>query len=71
MKGLIIWNALYKQKNFRSSRTISNDCRTGEHLLTDQKNVQRLSDVFHNLGNIGMQNKEYAKSVEHINCVAD
>ncbi|MDD2436146.1 MAG: tetratricopeptide repeat protein [Massilibacteroides sp.] len=58
-------NALYKQKKFpEAAEQYQLIAGQAEHLLTDQKNVQRLSDVFHNLGNIGMQNKEYAKSVE-------
>ena len=58
-------NALYKQQKYpEAAEQYQLLAGQTEYLLTDQKNVPRLAQVFHNLGNIGMQNKEYAKSVE-------
>lgn len=59
-------NALYKQQKYpEAAEQYQLLAGQAEYLLsTDQKNVGRLAEVFHNLGNISMQSKEYAKSVE-------
>ncbi|WP_348524206.1 tetratricopeptide repeat protein [Parabacteroides sp. PH5-8] len=59
-------DALYKQEKFpEAAEQYQLIAGQAEKLLQDdQRNAGRLSQVFHNLGNIGMKNKEYAKSVE-------
>ena len=59
-------NALYKQQKYPEAveqyRIIASQ---SERLLTENsKNVNRIAHVFHNLGNISMQNKDYAQSIE-------
>jgi Ca-activated chloride channel family protein len=59
-------NALYKQEKYPEA-TEQYQMLAGQSrkLLNDNPaNAARLSQVFHNLGNISMKNKEYAKSVE-------
>jgi Ca-activated chloride channel family protein len=59
-------NALYKQEKYPEA-TEQYQMLAGQSrkLLNDNPaNATRLSQVFHNLGNISMKNKEYAKSVE-------
>ncbi|MDR1161223.1 MAG: tetratricopeptide repeat protein [Tannerellaceae bacterium] len=59
-------DALYKQQKYpEAAEQYQLLAGQGEKLLQDDPgNSQRLAHVYHNLGNIGMQNKEYAKSVE-------
>lgn len=58
-------NSLYKQKKFpEAAEQYQLLAGQAEYLLSNQENVPKLAQVFHNLGNIGMNNKEYAKSVE-------
>jgi tetratricopeptide (TPR) repeat protein len=59
-------DALYKQQKYpEAAEQYQLIAGQSEKLLQDSPaNSQRLANVFHNLGNIGMQNKEYAKSVE-------
>ena len=59
-------NALYKQQKYPEAaeqyRLVASQ---GERLLSENPaNVDRLAQVFHNLGNISMQGKDYAKSIE-------
>ena len=59
-------NALYKQKKYpEAAEQYQLVASQGERLLSENPaNVKRLAQVFHNLGNISMQSKEYAKSIE-------
>ncbi len=58
-------NALYKQNKFpEAAEQYQLLAGQTEYLLTNPDNVPKLAQVYHNLGNIGMQNKEYDKSVE-------
>jgi len=59
-------NALYKQQKFpEAAEQYQLIAGQGEKLLNDDpKNKERLAQVFHNMGNISMNSKEYAKSVE-------
>ncbi|MDR1202455.1 MAG: tetratricopeptide repeat protein, partial [Tannerellaceae bacterium] len=59
-------DALYKQQKYpEAAEQYQLIAGQSEKLLQDNPaNSQRLAQVYHNLGNIGMQNKEYAKSVE-------
>jgi Ca-activated chloride channel family protein len=59
-------NALYKQEKFpEASEQYQLIAGQSQKLLSDSPaNAGRLAQVFHNIGNIGMKNKEYAKSVE-------
>jgi tetratricopeptide (TPR) repeat protein len=60
-------NALYRQQKYpEAAEQYQLVTGQGERLLSENKaeNSLRLAEVFHNLGNIGMKSKEYAKSVE-------
>ena len=59
-------NALYKQQKYPEAvEQYSLIASQSERLLMENaENVNRLAQVFHNLGNIGMQNKDYAQSIE-------
>jgi Ca-activated chloride channel family protein len=59
-------NALYKQEKYpEAAEQYQLLAGQSQKLLNDDpENAVRLSQVFHNLGNISMKNKEYAKSVE-------
>lgn len=59
-------NALYKQKKYpEASEQYQLIAGQTEKLLKEnQANAERLAQVFHNMGNIGMQSKEYGKSVD-------
>jgi Ca-activated chloride channel family protein len=59
-------NALYKQEKYpEAAEQYQLMAGQTQKLLNDNpSNAARLAQVFHNLGNIGMKNKEYAKSVE-------
>jgi tetratricopeptide (TPR) repeat protein len=59
-------NALYKQEKYpEAAEQYQLIAGQTQKLLNDNPaNAARLAQVFHNLGNIGMKNKEYAKSVE-------
>jgi tetratricopeptide (TPR) repeat protein len=57
---------LYKQQKYPEAaeqyRLVASQ---GERMLSENPaNVARLAQVFHNLGNISMQGKDYAKSIE-------
>jgi tetratricopeptide (TPR) repeat protein len=59
-------NALYRQEKYPEAIE-QYQLITGqsERLLSENKsNAARLAQVYHNLGNISMKNKEYAKSIE-------
>ena len=58
-------NALYKQKKFPEAAE-QYQLLTGqaEKMVETEEGKARLAGVFHNLGDISMQSKEYAKSVE-------
>jgi tetratricopeptide (TPR) repeat protein len=59
-------NVLYKQEKFpEAAEQYQLIAGQRQKLLNDNpSNATRLAQVFHNLGNISMKNKEYAKSVE-------
>lgn len=58
-------NALYKQKKFpEAAEQYQLLIGQAEKMVETAEGIGRLAGIFHNLGNIGMQNKEYAKSVE-------
>lgn len=59
-------NALYKQKKFpEAAEQYQLIAGQTEKLVNDDpRNKDRLAEVFHNMGNISMNGKEYAKSVE-------
>ncbi|MDR2918296.1 MAG: tetratricopeptide repeat protein [Tannerella sp.] len=59
-------NALYRQEKYpEAAEQYQLIAAQKERLLSENPaNTDRLAQVFHNLGNIGMKNKEYAKSVE-------
>jgi tetratricopeptide (TPR) repeat protein len=59
-------DALYKQQKYpEAAEQYQLIAGQSEKLLQDNPdNSQRLAHVYHNLGNIGMQNKEYVKSIE-------
>jgi Ca-activated chloride channel family protein len=59
-------NALYKQEKYpEASEQYQLLAGQSQKLLNDDPaNATRLAQVFHNIGNISMKNKEYAKSVE-------
>jgi Ca-activated chloride channel family protein len=59
-------NALYKQEKYpEAAEQYQLIAGQSQRLLNDNPtNAARLAQVFHNLGNISMKNKEYAKSVE-------
>ena len=58
-------NALYKQKKFpEAAEQYQLIAGQAEKMVETPEGKARLAEIFHNAGNIGMQNKEYAKSVE-------
>jgi len=59
-------NALYHQEKYpEAAEQYQLVTAQKERLLSENpENVERLAQVYHNIGNIGMKNKEYAKSVE-------
>ena len=58
-------NALYKQKKFpEAAEQYQLVAGQGEKMIETPEGTQRLAHVYHNLGNICMQSKDYAKSVE-------
>jgi len=59
-------NALYKQEKFpEAAEQYQLLAGQGEKLLMDDPaNAEKLAQVFHNLGNISMSNKDYAQSIE-------
>jgi tetratricopeptide (TPR) repeat protein len=60
-------NALYRQQKFpEAAEQYQLVTGQSERLLSENRtaNAARLAEAYHNLGNIGMQAKEYAKSVE-------
>ncbi|MDR0430668.1 MAG: tetratricopeptide repeat protein [Tannerellaceae bacterium] len=59
-------DVLYKQEKYpEATEQYQLIAGQGEKLLQDNPdNAGRLAHVYHNIGNIGMKNKEYAKSVE-------
>lgn len=58
-------NALYKQKKFpEAAEQYQLVAGQGEKMIETPEGKARLAHVYHNVGNIGMQSKEYAKSVE-------
>ena len=58
-------NALYKQKKFpEAAEQYQLIAGQAEKMVETPEGKARLAEIFHNVGNIGMQNKEYAKSVE-------
>jgi len=59
-------NALYKQQKYPEAAEQYNlvAAQSARLLAENPANVNRLAQVFHNLGNISMQSKEYAKSIE-------
>ncbi|MDR2774087.1 MAG: tetratricopeptide repeat protein, partial [Tannerella sp.] len=60
-------NALYKQEKYpEAAEQYQLLAGQGERLMQEDpdNNAQRLANVFHNMGNIGMKTQEYQKSVE-------
>lgn len=59
-------NSLYKQEKYKeATEQYQNLLGQGERMLQeDPKNGEKLAQALHNLGNIGMKNKEYAQSIE-------
>jgi len=58
-------NALYKQGKFpEAAEQYQIVAGQGEKMTKTPEGKDRLSEVFHNTGNIFMQNKEYGKSVD-------
>lgn len=58
-------NALYKQNKLpEAAEQYQLVLGQAERMLETAEGVERLAGVMHNMGNIGMQNKEYAKSIE-------
>ncbi|MDR3308804.1 MAG: tetratricopeptide repeat protein [Tannerella sp.] len=59
-------DALYKQEKFpESAEQYQLVAGQTERLLNeDPENAARVSQVFHNMGNVGMKAKEYQKSIE-------
>ncbi|MDR2468949.1 MAG: tetratricopeptide repeat protein [Tannerella sp.] len=59
-------NALYRQQKYpEAAEQYQLVAKQRERLLNENRaNAARLSQVYHNLGNINMQGKEYAKSIE-------
>ncbi|MDR2232066.1 MAG: tetratricopeptide repeat protein [Tannerella sp.] len=59
-------NALYKQQKYpEAAEQYQTLAAQSERIVADNPdNISRLAQVFHNLGNISMQSKEYGKSVE-------
>ena len=58
-------NALYKQKKFpEAAEQYQLLAGQGEKMIETPEGKARLAEIYHNVGNIGMQSKEYAKSVE-------
>ena len=58
-------NSLYKQKKYQEAAE-QYQLLTGqaEKMVETEEGKEHLADVFHNLGDISMQGKDYAKSVE-------
>jgi tetratricopeptide (TPR) repeat protein len=59
-------NALYKQQKFpEAAEQYKLVAAQSQRFLSENPaNVNRLAQVFHNLGNIGMEAKDYANSIE-------
>jgi tetratricopeptide (TPR) repeat protein len=59
-------NALYKQQKFpEAAEQYKLVAAQSERFLSESPaNINRLAQVFHNLGNIGMQAKDYANSIQ-------
>ncbi|WP_187117306.1 tetratricopeptide repeat protein [Parabacteroides bouchesdurhonensis] len=58
-------NALYKQKKFpEAAEQYQLIAGQGEKMIETPEGKTRLAELYHNIGNIFMQNKEYAKSVD-------
>ncbi|OAV75259.1 Capsular polysaccharide biosynthesis protein [Bacteroidales bacterium Barb7] len=58
-------NALYKQNKLpEAAEQYQLTASQGEKMAQTPEGRLRLSEVYHNTGNISMQNKDYAKSIE-------
>ena len=58
-------SALYKQKKFpEAAEQYQLLAGQGEKMIETPEGKARLAEIYHNGGNIGMQSKEYAKSVD-------
>ena len=58
-------NSLYKQKKFpEAAEQYQLVIGQADRMAQTPEGTARLAEVFHNVGNISMQGKEYAKSVE-------
>lgn len=58
-------NALYKQKKFpEAAEQYQLLAGQGEKMVETEEGKSRLASIYHNLGDICMQSKDYAKSVE-------
>lgn len=59
-------NALYRQEKYKeAAEQYERIAQQGQRLLNDDpENAEKLAQVFHNLGNIGMKEQQYAESIE-------
>ena len=58
-------NALYKQKKFaEAAEQYQLVAGQGERMMETPEGQERLSQVFHNMGNISMQDKQYQQSID-------
>ena len=59
-------NALYKQeKHQEAAKQYDLLANQIERMLEENpENAKRISEIFHNMGNVGMNEKDYAKSIE-------
>ena len=58
-------NALFKQQKFpEAAEQYQLIAGRGDKMVETPEGKSRLAEIYHNVGNIGMHNKEYAKSVE-------
>ncbi|MCD8178587.1 MAG: tetratricopeptide repeat protein [Tannerellaceae bacterium] len=59
-------NALYRQEKYKeAAEQYERIAQQGQRLLNDDPdNAEKLAQVFHNLGNIGMKEQRYAESIE-------
>ncbi|MDR0836575.1 MAG: tetratricopeptide repeat protein [Tannerella sp.] len=67
MEGIYnLGNTLYRQEKFpEAAEQYQLLAGQGQRLLQENpKNAEKVSQIFHNVGNIGMKTKEYQKSVD-------
>lgn len=58
-------NVLFKQEKYpEAAQQYELLAGQGQQMISEKGGQDRLAEVFHNMGNIGMKEKDYAKSVE-------